>query len=718
MMKKNKLSTYILLQGSCILLPLLSILLIAAPTCSAAPAKPLHVLMLYSWHKDMPWQLAFEKGFRQELTAAKQSVRLYAEYLDAGRFPEAVQQEALYNYLTVKYSSTRLDLIIAESDPAVTFFKKHRQLFPGVRQILFQTDCQHKDSLTDSDTLSSRPSGEGQQNMKVGQVPRTSLSSLSYKNYLTVKIITDFDSSVSEMLRLATPNKLFVVADTADSNGVNRLASFKETLQRKAPRLQTEFFINLPLENLLEKVSCLPDGSAIFYLLVFHDGHGRHLTPFQAAQKISARAGAPIFSHWETLMGSGILGGYLLSGERIGKIAARSVTAHVEDKPFNFNPQEAYGNYYDWQKLTSWGIEKKRLPADTVLFNSPPGIWEYYRWQIVSLSVFLFLVLVVSFLCYRNNMIKKLNHELRLLSTTDSLTGLLNRRAIKPLIDKEMHRKKRFNHPVSFLLIDIDRFKQVNDQYGHAAGDKVIVDIATAVSALVRKTDNIARWGGEEFAILVTNTGIRHALVLAEKVRKTVMEISFQKIETVTVSIGVAEYHPDENFQQWYERADRALYKAKRKGRNRVVADQYTLPTDIPVKSGLRIAWKEDYYSGHPVIDKQHMELINQANHLIDAILTGTEERIIDTIAENLLLSLKEHFTYEEQILAQIEYPQLQRHKDEHLSLLTTSEGLIDQFRTGCLDFFKLIQFISQDALAGHLDSSDKDYFKWLKVPL
>ncbi|MCI5212424.1 MAG: diguanylate cyclase, partial [Candidatus Electrothrix sp. ATG2] len=336
--------------------------------------------------------------------------------------------------------------------------------------------------------------------------------------------------------------------------------------------------------------------------------------------------------------------------------------------------------------------------------------------HIVSISVFLFFILLVSFLCYRNNMIKKVNQELSLLSTTDSLTGLLNRRAIKPLIAKEMHRKKRFNHPVSFLLFDIDRFKQVNDQHGHATGDKVIADIAKAVSALVRKTDNIARWGGEEFAILVTNTGIRHALVLAEKVRKTVMEISFQKIQTVTVSIGVAEYHPDENFQQWYERADRALYKAKRKGRNRVVADQYTFTTDIPVESGLRIAWKEDFYSGHPIIDKQHMELIDQTNHLIDAILTGADERVLDTIAEDLFLSLKEHFTYEEQILAQIEYPQLQRHKDEHRSLLTKSEGLIDQFRNGSLDFFKLIQFISQEALAGHLDSSDKDYFKWLQA--
>ncbi|MCI5137429.1 MAG: hypothetical protein D3922_03225, partial [Candidatus Electrothrix sp. AR1] len=204
MNNNNKPLPYEFLRGNFILLLVLSIMLIAVPICSTASTNPLHVLMLYSWHKDMPWQLAFEKGFRQELTTVKQPVRLYVEYLDTGRFPEAAQQEALYNFLKAKYSSTHLDLIIAESDPAVTFFRKHQKLFPGVQQILFQTDCQPGGSLTSLD-----------------------------KNDWTVKIVTDLDSSVSEMLRLVTPNKLFIIADTTDSNGANRLSSFKETQQPK-----------------------------------------------------------------------------------------------------------------------------------------------------------------------------------------------------------------------------------------------------------------------------------------------------------------------------------------------------------------------------------------------------------------------------------------------------------------------------------------------------
>ncbi|MCI5138225.1 MAG: diguanylate cyclase [Candidatus Electrothrix sp. AR1] len=468
------------------------------------------------------------------------------------------------------------------------------------------------------------------------------------------------------------------------------------------------------MAKLLEKVSRLPDNSAIFYLLVFHDGHGQRLTPFQAAQRISARANAPVFSHWKTLMGSGILGGYLLSGERIGKIAARSVTAHAKGEPFTFNPQEVYGNYYDWQQLTSWGIDKKKLPADAVLLNRPPGIWEYYKWQIVSISVFLFIVMLVSFLCYRNSMIKKVNQELNLLSATDSLTGLLNRRAIKALITKEMHRKKLFKQPVSFLLLDLDRFKQVNDQHGHATGDKVLVEIAKTAKALIRNTDNIARWGGEEFAILAANTDISHALVLAEKIRKAVMAVPFQGVQNITVSIGVAEYHPEENFQQWYERTDCALYRAKRKGRNQVVADQCTFTSNLRAENRLRAAWKKDFFSGHPVIDKQHIELIDQTNHLLDAILTYADEHTIDTVVDNLFRSLKEHFTYEEQILAQIKYPQLQHHKDEHLRLLTQSEELIDQFKIGRVDILVLIKFISQYVVEEHLTSEDKDYFKWL----
>lgn len=160
------------------------------------------------------------------------------------------------------------------------------------------------------------------------------------------------------------------------------------------------------------------------------------------------------------------------------------------------------------------------------------------------------------------------NRELNRLSMTDTLTGLLNRRAMMPIIEKEMNRRKRFSHPVSFLILDLDYFKRVNDLFGHSAGDDVLAGVAAKMTAILRNTDSIGRWGGEEFAILAVDTNGDRAVALGEKIRAAVQAIKFPDIGRVTASIGVAEYLPDEDFRHWYERADQALYQAKSSGRN------------------------------------------------------------------------------------------------------------------------------------------------------
>jgi diguanylate cyclase (GGDEF)-like protein len=103
-------------------------------------------------------------------------------------------------------------------------------------------------------------------------------------------------------------------------------------------------------------------------------------------------------------------------------------------------------------------------------------------------------------------------------------------------------------------------------------GDEVLAKFSEKIKTIVRKTDSIARWGGEEFIILASDTDITNAVLLAEKIRKTVKSAEFGKIKTLTTSIGVAEYHCEDNVLQWYKRVDGALYKAKIEGRDRVVA--------------------------------------------------------------------------------------------------------------------------------------------------
>jgi diguanylate cyclase (GGDEF)-like protein len=210
----------------------------------------------------------------------------------------------------------------------------------------------------------------------------------------------------------------------------------------------------------------------------------------------------------------------------------------------------------------------------------PKQIAVYTKEQVFTRQIFMIAMLCVLFVLTLSVLLllkeikkrKKLNEKLKNMATTDPLTGLLNRRAVEHLIDREMYRKNRYDHHVSLLLLDLDHFKQINDQFGHAVGDEVLAKFSEKIKTIVRKTDSIARWGGEEFIILASDTDITNAVLLAEKIRKTVKSAEFGKIKTLTTSIGVAEYHCEENFLQWYKRVDGALYKAKIEGRDRVVA--------------------------------------------------------------------------------------------------------------------------------------------------
>ncbi len=164
---------------------------------------------------------------------------------------------------------------------------------------------------------------------------------------------------------------------------------------------------------------------------------------------------------------------------------------------------------------------------------------------------------------------------LKLASNTDPMTGLSNRRHFLPLLRQEIIRGHRLNHRVSLLMLDIDHFKIINDTYGHPTGDLVICTLAAVCRKASRETDVVARMGGEEFAILLPETCIRDALVVAERVRSAVENTSVKSRGNVefrfTVSIGIAEQPPeDKSEEKLIGMADTALYQAKTSGRNRV----------------------------------------------------------------------------------------------------------------------------------------------------
>lgn len=166
--------------------------------------------------------------------------------------------------------------------------------------------------------------------------------------------------------------------------------------------------------------------------------------------------------------------------------------------------------------------------------------------------------------------------QIRQLATHDDLTGLLNRRAMLDRMQLEQHRSLRSGSPLLIAQLDIDHFKAVNDTHGHAAGDLVLQSFADTVRRNVRDTDVLARWGGEEFVLLLCDTPASDAVTLMERLRQAVQAMQVPVAQggqpiTVTVSIGLARHTPADPLAGTLERADRALYAAKAGGRNRVV---------------------------------------------------------------------------------------------------------------------------------------------------
>ena len=173
---------------------------------------------------------------------------------------------------------------------------------------------------------------------------------------------------------------------------------------------------------------------------------------------------------------------------------------------------------------------------------------------------------------YKKNLeLKSKNKELEILSTTDKLTGLLNRRKMEKELNKELKRAKRYNQTFSLILIDIDFFKKINDTLGHQAGDILLIEISRLMRNTLRSSDLIARWGGEEFLVLCPNSNLTEAANLAERLRYFVENYDFSVGEKVTISAGVAEYK-GQSLDDLINEADKNLYIAKRSGRNKVVS--------------------------------------------------------------------------------------------------------------------------------------------------
>jgi diguanylate cyclase (GGDEF)-like protein len=175
--------------------------------------------------------------------------------------------------------------------------------------------------------------------------------------------------------------------------------------------------------------------------------------------------------------------------------------------------------------------------------------------------------------------------KLQKLAITDGLTKLYNSRSFYSQLELEVDRFNRYRHPLSLLLLDIDHFKEYNDSWGHLEGDKVLVKFSQIIKSCLRANDSAYRYGGEEFTVILPETGGEEAKTVAQRIRKTLEDEKFNpqpgKDARITISIGVTQYSPKEELSSFIQRADKAMYLSKQNGRNKVSA----LLAEPPAKS-------------------------------------------------------------------------------------------------------------------------------------
>jgi diguanylate cyclase (GGDEF)-like protein/hemerythrin-like metal-binding protein len=305
--------------------------------------------------------------------------------------------------------------------------------------------------------------------------------------------------------------------------------------------------------------------------------------------------------------------------------------------------------------------------------------------------------------------------ELENLSATDALTGAWNRAHLDRMVEMEISRTNRDGHPVTLILLDIDRFKRVNDIHGHLAGDEVLREFVSRIRKRVRDADTLFRWGGDEFVVLATSVGHRGAGVLGEHLRTIIASVPFPEAGPITASLGVAQYIEGQSVKRWFQRTDAALYSAKSAGGNCVRVDRQR-GVDLPSSRGhpgvLRLFWLDAYECGEPTIDDGHRELFDRGNALIAAAIEQHAQPDRWRVELDATLAhLVRHFRDEEALLAEHGYPRVDEHRRSHAILLRRAEELKSAVAGGDATLGDLVNFLVNDVITLHLLKTDRDFF-------
>ncbi len=367
-------------------------------------------------------------------------------------------------------------------------------------------------------------------------------------------------------------------------------------------------------------------------------------------------------------------------------------------------------------------LEKKTA---TISMSNDFGIWEIsyipidpnprnlYSSIILVILMGSSIIVLITLVLYRyilkNLHLANQNISLSQTATTDRLTGIFNRSMLESYILSELERSDKLGYDISLILFDLDHFKNVNDTYGHDAGDRVLINTVSRAKEIIRKSDFFVRWGGEEFLVILPGINLNDATRLAEKLRIAIAGIDHTDVGTVTMSAGIAQRLEFEFWTSWFKRADKALYKAKESGRNRLSISMDMEPIK---KESANLQWKNEWFSGNTKIDSQHKTLMEDANNMIEVFKVDPEK--FSVLYDKFIQSLEVHFRYEEGILNRVGYPFLEEHQKIHSHIISSIKRTEENMEYYISSPEVLFDYILEEILIGHFLQEDFKFFNYL----
>ena len=344
-------------------------LAIAPPTAFAGSVnKKLNVLFISSFSKNIPAQASFETGLDEALGFSKGQNNLFFEFMDSPSLKEENIEEIFSKYLEKKYQGIEFDFVIGWAGRAIRFLAINVELFANAYRVYVEA-----------------PSIE------------TYIGRVKSEKETIIGIGNDYKTALQEVLKIERPEKIYVIGTTKDKGAQRRLKLFKNSLTGEAVKLQIEYLLDQTLEQVAAKLEGLSrNDTAAFYLLMFSDGQGTSMTPYAVAKQLAARSAIPIYSFWDSLMGSGVVGGYVLSLERVGFHLGETILSNSRGEAVSvFSPMR---HVYDWKALQRWKIDKKKLPDGAIILNRPPDLFAQYRWHILAVAILIIALSSLSFL--------------------------------------------------------------------------------------------------------------------------------------------------------------------------------------------------------------------------------------------------------------------------------------------------------------------------------